>query len=131
MLACRAIRLPLKFPPLFFAAIRSSICLRSTMGKELLLALYDHLNARLPSHSLTPQVSTALFRRDQEFYLLAVNNGNEDKIAEIVLDENLLERPAAWQARNLISGRERSFNLHEHSHLTFPVPRKDGVILQL
>ena len=97
---------------------------------ELLLALYDHLNARLPSHSLTPQVSTALFRRDQEFYLFAVNNGNEDKIAGIALDENLFERPA-WQARNLISGREWTFNLHEHSHLTFPVPRKDGVILQL
>lgn len=97
---------------------------------DLLLALYQHLNVRLPSRSLTPQVSTALFRRTGDFYLVAVNNGNEDKIAEIILDSDILDIPS-WQTRNLVSGQECTVNLHEHSHLTFPVPRKDGVILQL
>ncbi|HKY56238.1 MAG TPA: beta-galactosidase [Anaerolineales bacterium] len=97
---------------------------------KLLLALYEHLNMRLPSHSLTSQVSTGLFRRDNEFYLIAVNNGEEDKIAEVVVDVNLLKMPS-WQARNLVSRQEWTLNLHEHKHLTFPVPRKDGVIVQL
>jgi hypothetical protein len=95
---------------------------------ELLLALYEHLKVSLPSHSLTPQVSTALFRRNGEFYLVAVNNGNEDKMTDVMLDKNLLEMPS-WKARNLANGREWTINLHDH--LTFPAPRKDGVILQL
>jgi hypothetical protein len=96
----------------------------------LLLALYEYLNLRLPSYSLTPQISTALFRRDGEFYLVAVNNGDEDKIADVILNEDLMESPS-WQARDLVSRQEWTANLHEHCHLTFPMPRKDGVILQL
>jgi hypothetical protein len=95
----------------------------------LLLALYKHLNVRLPSHSLTPQISTALFRRGQEFYLFAINNGNEDKVADVILDRSFLETPSR-QARDLVNGREWTVNLQERG-LTFPIPRKDGVILQL
>jgi hypothetical protein len=97
---------------------------------ELLLALHEHLHVRLPSRSLAPKVSTALFRRDHELYLVAVNVGNEDKIADIVLDGSLPELPG-WRARNLITGQEWIVNLHDSDHLIFPVPRKDGVIVQL
>ena len=97
---------------------------------DLLLALQDHLNLRLPSHSLTTQVSTALFQRDQEYYLLAVNSGNEDKIAEIVLDGSFQKTPC-WQARNLVNGQEWIVDLHATARLTFPLPRKDGVIIRL
>ena len=101
-----------------------------TPSPELLLALYDHLGFNIPSRSFTPQISTAFFRRDQEFYLLAVNDGNEDKTAEVVLTEDFPNVPC-WRARNLVSNHEWTINLRESSHLTFPVPRKDGVILQL
>jgi hypothetical protein len=97
---------------------------------ELLFALHEHLQVRLPSRSLASQVSTALFRRDGEFYVFAVNNGQEDKVADVVLDGILFELPA-WRAQNLVSGQEWSINLHESNHLTFPVPRKDGVIVHL
>src|SRR5215207_3569274 len=96
----------------------------------LLLALYQHLGVRIPSRSLTPQISTALFHRAQEFYLLAVNNGNEDKVAEVVLNGNF-GGSQCKQARNLISGQEWTVNLREYGRLTFPLPRKDGVILHL
>src|SRR5688572_7682230 len=56
-----------------------------TPSPELILALYDHLDVSIPSRSLTPQISTALFRRDQEIYLLAVNYGNEGKTTEVQL----------------------------------------------
>ncbi|HET6822882.1 MAG TPA: beta-galactosidase [Anaerolineales bacterium] len=97
---------------------------------ELLLALHEHLHVRLPSRSLASQVSTALFRRDGEFYVFAVNDGQEDKIADVLLDGNLLELPV-WRARNLVSGQEWSINLRDYDHLTFPVPRKDGIIVHL
>jgi len=99
-------------------------------SSELLLALHEHLQVRLPSRSLASQISTALFRRDREFYVIAVNDGQEDKIAEVVLDDKLFGLPA-WRARNLVSDQEWSVNLHESNHLTFPVPRKDGVIVHL
>ena len=84
----------------------------------------------IPSHSLAPQISTALFRREQEFYLLAINDGNEDKVTEVVLTEDFSEFPC-WRGRNLVSHQEWTINLRESSRLIFPVPRKDGVILQL
>ena len=96
----------------------------------LLLALYDHLPVSIPSRSVTPQVSTALFRRAKEFYLFAVNHGNEDKTADVVLTEDFSEFPC-WRARNLISAQEWTMDFRKSSRLTFPVPRKDGVILRL
>jgi hypothetical protein len=99
-------------------------------SSALLLALYHHLGVRISSHSLTSQISTALFQRAQEFYLLAVNNGNEDKVAEVVLNGDF-EGSQRKQACNLTSGQEWTVNLRESGHLTFPLPRKDGVILHL
>ncbi|MGB8981607.1 MAG: beta-galactosidase [Anaerolineales bacterium] len=97
---------------------------------ELLLALHDHLHAQISSRSLTPQVSTALFRRGQELYLLAVNSGDEDKIAEVVLAGDL-PKPSCWQARDLVSGQEWTVDLRESGRLTFSLARKDGAIIHL
>ena len=97
---------------------------------ELFRAIYEYLNIGVPARSLTPQVSTALFRRNQEFYLVAVNSGDEAKVADVILDSDLLAIDQ-WRARNLVSGRESTVNVHENGHLIFPLARKDGVILHL
>jgi hypothetical protein len=97
---------------------------------DLLLMLHDHLKLPIPSRSRTSQVSTALFHRGEDFYLFAVNNGNEDKVAEVALDSNLLQTPC-WQVRNLVSGQTWTLNLRESDRLTFSVPRKDGTIIHL
>jgi hypothetical protein len=97
---------------------------------HLLLTFHDHLNLHIPSRSLTAQISTALFHRDQDLYLIAVNNGNEDKVADVNLDGDFLNTPC-WRVRNLVSGQEWTVNLQESRHLTFPLPRKDGTILHL
>jgi hypothetical protein len=101
-----------------------------TPTPELLLALYEHLDVSVPSRSFTPQVATALFHRDQEFYLLAVNDGNEDKTAEVVLTGDFSGVPC-WRVHNLVSNQEWTIDLRESSRLTFPVPRKDGIVLRL
>jgi hypothetical protein len=92
--------------------------------------LHEYLNVPIPSRSLTPQISTALFHRDRDLYLIAVNNGNEDKVAEVTLDGDFLDSPR-WQAHDLVSGKEWTVNLSEFRRLTFPLPRKDGTILHL
>jgi hypothetical protein len=97
---------------------------------ELMLALYEHLNISLQSRSLSPHVSTALFHRGAELYLLAVNNGEEDQIADVVLDRGLRESPS-WQVRDLVSGREWTVSPGESSHVIFPIARKDGIVLRL
>jgi hypothetical protein len=100
------------------------------LSPELIHALYDHIEVILPSRSLTPQISTALFQRDQEFYLIAVNNGDEAKIAEVVLTTDFSESPW-WRVRDLVNNQEWTLDLRASKRLTFPVQRKDGVILQL
>jgi hypothetical protein len=97
---------------------------------ELIRALYDHVDVDIPSRSLTPQISTALFLRDEEFYLIAVNSGEEAKIAEVTLTTDFLGSPC-WHVRNVLDNQEWTIDLRVSNHVTFPVPRKDGVILQL
>jgi hypothetical protein len=97
---------------------------------ELIRALYDHFDVNVPSRALTPQISTALYRRDQEFFLLAVNYGNEDKTAEVQLTADFAEIPC-WRVRNLVDNQEWTLDLRGSNRVTFSVPRKDGVILQL
>jgi len=99
-------------------------------SSELMLLLHKYLNVHLASRSLTSQVSTALFRRNEDFFLIAVNDGNEDKVAEVVLDVNLPEKPG-WKGRNLVTGQEWHVHMNESNPLTFTVPRKDGTILHL
>ena len=101
-----------------------------TPSPGLFITLYDHLNASIPSRSLIPQVSTALFRRGPDFYLFAVNSGDEAKIAEVVLTSDLSPTPC-WRARNLVSDEEWTVDFRETSRVTFPIGRKDGVILHL
>ena len=97
---------------------------------ELLLALHEYLKLRPLARSLTAQISTGLFHRGRELFIVAVNNGDEDKVADVVLESNLLQSPH-WSTRDLISGREWIVVLNEDCHLTFSIPRKDGVILQV
>lgn len=97
----------------------------------LVLALADFLSLRLPGRSLTPQVSTAFYHRAGEYYLFAVNYGNEDKTAEVILlDEEFMMFPSL-QAQNLINGQEWTIDLRESGHLTFLLPRKDGAVIKL
>ena len=97
---------------------------------DVLWTLHEHLNVTIPSCSLTSQISTALFRRAQELYLIAVNNGNEDKVAEVVLDGDFRDIPC-WQARNLVTGQEWIVNSRDSGRLIFQLPRKDGTIIRL
>jgi beta-galactosidase len=97
---------------------------------QLVLALKDHLNLSVPARSQTPQVSTSLFRGAGEYYLIAINSGDEKKVAEVLLADNIVRSPG-WEVQNLVNGKEWTHNPRVSERLTFPLPRKDGVILRL
>ena len=101
-----------------------------TPSPELLVAIYADLAVRIPSRSVTPRVSTALFHRGQEFYLVAVNAGNEDKTADVHLTADFSAFPC-WHVRNLVTREEWMADVRGGGRLTFPLSRKDGVILHI
>ena len=78
----------------------------------------------------SPELIRALYGRNQEFYLLAVNYGNEGKAAEVQLPADFADT-SCWRVRNLMDNQDGTLDLRASNRLTFPVPRKDGVILQL
>lgn len=97
--------------------------LQPTAG--LLLALHRHFGVEIPGRSLVSGVTSGLFRRGDDYYLIATNDGAESKGV-------VFELPAlngTWHARNL-EGAASSTYLANH-RLTLIMPRKDGVILQL
>ncbi len=96
----------------------------------LLLALLRRAGVTLPCRSLTPGVSTAVFRRDREAILIAVNAGDEDKAAEIALQPGLLAN-GRYLIENLLTGRQSALDIPAAGPLTVALPRKDGVALRL
>jgi len=75
-------------------------------------------------------VSTAIFRRDREAILIAVNAGDEDKAAEIALQPGLLAN-GRYLIENLLTGRQSALDIPAAGPLTVALPRKDGVALRL
>lgn len=97
----------------------------------LLLALHDFAGVTIPARSTTPAVQGALFAHEELFYLIAVNNGDEDKNAAFEVDRDILPN-ARWQVEDLLSREpERVWCAGEGGRLTVTLPRKNGTILRL
>jgi hypothetical protein len=97
---------------------------------ELITGLLGALGATLPVRSLTHGVSTALFRREDTYYLAAVNTGRESKAVEILLSADLL-RGKRLKIRNLLDKRVMEAQLDRDPLLTLPLPALDGTIFEL
>jgi hypothetical protein len=96
----------------------------------LLLAVLNHFGAVIPSRSRTPDVSTGLYRRDGDFYLLAANIGAEAKSAQVALEPEII-KPGQWTLQNLDSGEAHSADITTAGTLTINIPRKDGAVFRL
>lgn len=93
---------------------------------ELLLVLHRQVGIPLASRSLTPDVSTALFRRAGDLYLFAANAGAEGKAAEIELDPHLVGGQT-WRVQNVMTGSRSDMA----GRIVLSLPAKDGAVLRL
>ena len=90
-------------------------------------ALLRWLDIPRYSRAATPQIKTALFRRDADYYLTAVNLGDEPQEARIALD---LPDAGGREACDLVSGQAAHYDPARRS-LTLALPRKSGALVRL
>ncbi len=99
--------------------------------KELLLEILKMFGIPFYSNSPTKDVKTALFKRGNKYYIIAVNNGREDKSAAIsfVLPGKKLKR---FRVTDLFK-ETTEILLYQRSHASFTaeIPRKDGKVFQI
>ena len=97
---------------------------------ELVLGVLNHLKTPLMSYSLTRDVKTALFSRGNRYFLVAVNNGNEDKSAMIYLPR-LAKIKGKMVVSDLMSGEKNIYTKDGRNPLSISISRKDGRVLEL
>jgi hypothetical protein len=98
--------------------------------RELLAAIHAWLGYPVYCRVGGDPMRTAIFRRDHGFVLIAVNNGEEDHLAEATLDPRLFE-DRVYTVRDLMRGEERRQNLFHETALRITLPRKSGTVLQI
>jgi len=75
-------------------------------------------------------VSSGLFRRGEDYYLVDTNDGNEGKVALFELYQGVFSK-GAWQVQNLYTGEVTTTKLRENDTLPVMIGRKNGVALRL
>ena len=96
---------------------------------ELLQALLNHLGIAMPSYSATAEVKTGLLKRGERTFLVAVNNGSEDKSVRVHLPY-WAGRRVKLSVRNLMEGTQSAFSPQRRLPFTFEIPRKDGRVFE-
>lgn len=97
--------------------------------RELVLEILHYLKTPLAAHAVTRDVKTALYKRGRNFYLIATNNGSEDKSASVYLPA-LVDYRGQMTVRDLTTGQKETIS-HERRHpFTFEIPRKDGKVFE-
>lgn len=98
-------------------------------SKELVMEILDYLGVPLGSQSVTRDVKTALFKRASRYYLVAVNNGDEDKSASVYLPA--LERyNGRMRVTEVPAEKKDLYNRERRKPFTFEIPRKDGKVFE-
>lgn len=96
---------------------------------ELILELLHVLKVSIPAYSPTREVKTALFCRGKgTCYLVAVNNGNEEKSAFIQIP--YLQGKGRYVVRDLQTGQSEALSSERATHFTANLPRKDGRVFE-
>ena len=98
--------------------------------QDLVLGVLRHLGIPLFACSMTRDVKTAIFTRGSRFYLVAVNNGNEDKSATISLPA-LEKKTGRLTARDLITGEKVVQSKERRRIFNVALSRKDGRIFEI
>ncbi len=97
--------------------------------RELVLEILAFLKIRRGCYSVTKDIKTAIFQRGKNYYVVAVNNGDEDKSASIYLPaiDKLSKRVAV---RELTQKKSQTSPVERIRPFTFEIPRKDGRVFE-
>ena len=82
------------------------------------------------AQSSTRDIKTAIFKRKKQYYLVAVNNGDEDKSASIHLP-GLIHSKWKLSVRDLATNSRKTYALERGMPLTLDLVRKNGRVLEL
>lgn len=96
---------------------------------DLILGILKYLKVSMISYSLTKDVKTALFNCGARYYLVVVNNGNEDKSAVIYLPA-LAGIPGKMIAHDLMTGEKTVYSKERRHPLDIQTSRKDGRVFE-
>jgi hypothetical protein len=97
--------------------------------REIIIELMEYLKAVTGARSVTRDVKTALFERGSRYYLVATNNGLEDKSASVYLPamKNFRGR---MRVRDLVTGKNVLCSYERRNPFIIELPRKDGKVYE-
>ncbi len=99
-------------------------------SKELILSILKYFKIPFYALTSTKDVKTALFKRGKKYYLIAVNNGMEDKNAAILFPD-MRFNGKRFKVREIVSNRFEHFLSSKVPTLSVELPRKDGKVFEL
>ncbi|OGW79459.1 MAG: hypothetical protein A3G33_00290 [Omnitrophica bacterium RIFCSPLOWO2_12_FULL_44_17] len=99
--------------------------------KELLLEILRFFHVPIYVNSSTKDVKTAIFNSGRKYYVVAVNNGREDKSAIIHFNipNKVFEH---FRVRNLLTNTSHRYPLHQHkASFSVDLSAKDGSVFEV
>ncbi len=98
--------------------------------KDLILTILKYLHIPLYCNSSTRDVKTAFFKRNGHYYVVAVNNGKEDKSANIHLafPTGKVKRITAT---DILTEETSEHFSHSQTSFNVDIPRKDGKVIEI
>ncbi len=96
----------------------------------VVLAVHRWLGVPIPCRARVRPISTALFQRDETYYVMAVNNSDTPQDVLVDLDRALFQ-PGAYRVRDLSTGAEQSAVLHDTGQIVLFLPAKDGTVARI
>lgn len=99
-------------------------------NKELIFAILRYFRIPLHTYTTTKDVKTALYKRGQKYYLIAVNNGMEDKSATVLFPD-MRFRGGRFKVKEIVSNKSQQFLSSKIPTLSLELPRKDGKVFEI
>ncbi len=97
--------------------------------RALMMEILKAFRIPLGAYSSTRHIKTALFRRNHHYYLVAVNNGIEDKSASIYLPA-LNHHAGKILVKDLTLNQGDVYSLERRMPFSVEIPRKDGKVFE-
>jgi hypothetical protein len=97
---------------------------------NVLFAILKYVRVNIPVYSRTPDIHTALFKRGRRYYLVIINNGEEDKSAMVFINHSeFIGRAFCWS--EIPQRKKICQDASKRPFLSFTLARKNGTVLEL